>query len=152
MTINLFQTPEYRALIQTHISETIEYLFNKNQEFALACEVRYITFLPELPSNIKDSFDDTVLFILSGFTYESAQLGKGYFSFEAGFGSDNFGSVVSIPLLAIKQIFVGDNPIVINLANPVIESEKKKEVSASKKSSMEALLNNPENKKLLKKK
>lgn len=152
MTINLFQTPEYRTLIQRHISETIEYLFNKNQEFALACEVRYITFSPELPSDIKESFDDTVLFILSGFTYESAQLEKGYFSFEAGFGRDNFGSVVSVPMLAIKQIFVGDNPIVINLANPVIENEKKKEVSASKKSSMEALLNNPENKKLLKNK
>ena len=152
MTINLLQTPEYRALIQTHIFETITYLFNKNQEFALACEIKYITFTPELPTEIKESFDNTVLFILSGFTFESAQLNEEYFSFEAGFGSDNFGSTVSVPLLAIKQLFVGDNPIVINLANPVIESEKKKEASASKKSSMEALLNNPENKKLLKNK
>ncbi len=152
MTINLLQTPEYRTLIQSHILETIKFLFNKNQEFALACEVKYITFTPELPSEIKDSFDDTVLFILSGFTFESAQLDEEYFSFEAGFGSDNFGSTVSLPLLAIKQIFLGDNPIVINLANPVIESEKKKEGSASKKSSMEALLKNPENKKLLKNK
>ncbi len=152
MTINLLQTPEYRTLIQSHIFETIKFLFNKNQEFALACEVKYITFTPELPSEIKDSFDDTVLFILSGFTFESAQLDEEYFSFEAGFGSDNFGSTVSLPLLAIKQIFLGDNPIVINLANPVIESEKKKEGSASKKSSMEALLKNPENKKLLKNK
>ena len=152
MTINLLQTPEYRTLIQSHIFETIKFLFNKNQEFALACEVKYITFTPELPSEIKDSFDDTVLFILSGFTFESAQLDEEYFSFEAGFGSDNFGSTVSLPLLAIKQLFLGDNPIVINLANPVIESEKKKEGSASKKSSMEALLKNPENKKLLKNK
>ena len=152
MTINLLQTPEYRTLIQKHIFETIKYLFNKNQEFALACEVKYITFSPELPSEIKDSFDDTVLFILSGFTFESAQLDEENFSFEAGFGSDNFGSTVSLPLLAIKQLFLGDNPIVINLANPVIESEKKKEASASKKSSMEALLKNPENKKLLKNK
>ena len=152
MTISLFQTPEYRTLIQTHISETVKYLFNKNQEFALACEVKYITFTPELPSTIKESFDDTVLFILSGFTFESAQLEKGYFSFEAGFGNDNFGSTVSIPLLAIKQIYVGDNPIVINLANPDMEGGEKKEGSASKKSSMDALLNNPENKKLLKKK
>ncbi len=152
MTINLLQTPEYRTLIQSHIFETIKYLFNRNQEFALACEVKYITFTPELPSHIKESFDDTVLFILSGFTFESAQLDEEYFSFEAGFGSENFGSTVSLPLLAIKQVFVGDNPIVINLANPVIESEKKKEVSASKKSSMEALLKNPENKKLLKNK
>ena len=44
MTINIFQTPEYRTLIQTHISETIQYLFGKNQEFALACEVKHITF------------------------------------------------------------------------------------------------------------
>ena len=152
MTINLLQTPEYRTLIQSHIFETIKYLFNKNQEFALACEVKYITFTPDLPSGIKESFDDTVLFILSGFTFESAQLSKDQFSFEAGFGSENFGSMVSLPLLAIKQIFVGDNPIVINLANPVIESREKKEGSASKKSSMEALLNNPENKKLLKNK
>ena len=152
MTINLLQTPEYRTLIQKHIFETIKYLFNKNQEFALACEVKYITFTPELPSEIKESFDETVLFILSGFTFESAQLDEENFSFEAGFLSDNFGSTVSLPLLAIKQLFLGDNPIVINLANPVIESEKKKEASASKKSSMEALLKNPENKKLLKNK
>ncbi|EIF50290.1 MULTISPECIES: hypothetical protein [Sulfurovum] len=152
MTINLLQTPEYRTLMQSHIYQTIQYLFDKNQEFALACEVKYITFTPELPADIKGSFDDTVLFILSGFTFESAQLNEEYFSFEAGFGSDNFGSTVSLPLLAIKQLFVGDNPIVINFANPVIESEKKKEASASKKSSMEALLKNPENKKLLKKK
>ena len=152
MTINLLQTPEYRTLIQSHIYETIKFLFNKNQEFALACEVKYITFTPELPSDIKETFDDTVLFILSGFTFESAQLNEGYFSFEAGFGSDNFGSTVSLPLLAIKQLFVGDNPIVINFAHPVIESEKKKEASASKKSSMEALLKNPENKRLLKNK
>ncbi len=152
MTINLFQTPEYRTLIQTHIFQTIDYLFQKNQEFALACEIKYITFNPELPSDIKESFEDTVLFILSGYTFESAQLEEDHFSFEAGFGSDNFGSTVSVPLLAIKQIFVGDNPIVINLAQPVIEREEIKEESTSKQSSMEALLNNPENKKLLKKK
>lgn len=152
MTINLLQTPEYRSLIQSHIFETIQYLFNKNQEFALACEVKYITFTPELPKDIIETFEDTVLFILSGFTFESAQLNESYFSFEAGFGNDNFGSTVSLPLLAIKQIFVRDHPIVINFAHPVIENEKKKEESASKKSSMEALLKNPENKKLLKKK
>lgn len=152
MTINLFQTPEYRTLIQTHIFQTIDYLFQKNQEFALACEIKYITFNPELPPDIKESFEETVLFILSGYTFESAQLEEDHFLFEAGFGSENFGSTVSVPLLAIKQIFVGDNPIVINLAQPVIKREEIKEESTSKQSSMEALLNNPENKKLLKKK
>ncbi len=150
MTMNIFQTPEYRTLMQTHIFETIQYLFGKDQEFALACEVKHITFTPELPASIKDSFEDTVLFILSGFTFESAKLEEGYFTFEAGFGSDNFGSTVSVPLLAIKQIFVGENPVVINLSNPGITDKEKREQSAAKKSSMEALLSNPENKKLLK--
>ena len=156
MTINLFQTPEYRALIQTHIIETISYLFNKNQQFGLVCEVKSISFNPELPPEIKDTFQDNVLFIMTGYTLESAQLEETYFSFEAGFGSENFGSTVIVPLLAIKQILVGDNPIVINLANPIIEkNEEEKEndlKKASSKSSMEALLNNPENKKLLQKK
>jgi len=132
--------------MEEHIEKTIGYLFNKNQEFSLACEIKYINFNPELPSNIKEAFNETVLFVLSGYTYETAKLDTGYFSFEAGFGSENFGSTVTVPLLAIKQLFVGDNPIVLNLAQPM-DKEK-----VSKKSSMEALLGNPENKKLLKKK
>ncbi len=146
MTINLFQTPQYRTLMEEHIEKTIHYLFNKNQEFALACEIRYVDFNPELPFSIKETFDDIVLFVLGGYTYETAKLEAGYFSFEAGFGSENFGSTVTLPLLAIKQLFVGDHPIVFNLAQPIDQGQ------VSTKSSMEALLNNPENKKLLKKK
>ena len=118
----------------------------KNSEFAIACEIEHITFTPELPANILETFKETVLFILSGYSFETAKLEEGYFSFEAGFGENNFGSTVTVPLLAIKQLFVGDNPIVMNFAQP----HKKKEASA--KNSMEALLNNPENKKLLKNK
>ena len=146
MTINLFQTPEYKALMGEHIYKTIDYLFSKDQEFAIACEIKHVTFNPELPSNIKETFKDTVLFVLSGYTFETAKLEEEYFYFEAGFGDENFGSTVTVPLLAIKQLFMGDHPIVFNLANP---SEKKE---TSSKNSMEALMNNPENKKLLQKK
>jgi hypothetical protein len=146
MTINLFQTPEYKALMQEHIVNTIGYLFSKDQEFAIACEVKHITFDPVLPSDILEGFKETVLFVLSGYTFESAKLEGEYFSFEAGFGNENFGSTVTMPLLAIKQVIVGEHPIVLNLAHPTPKVEQ------SKKSSMEALLNNPENKKLLKKK
>lgn len=149
MTINLFQTSEYKTLIQSHIFETIEYLFHKNQEFALACEIAHITFSPKLPKEIIASFDDTILFILSDYTFESAAINKEYFTFEAGFGSENYGSSVTVPLLCIKQVFVGDHPIVFNLAKHEIRKERG---GTSAKLSMEALLNNPENKKLLKKK
>ncbi|BAF71346.1 conserved hypothetical protein [Sulfurovum sp. NBC37-1] len=146
--MNLFQTPQYRTLMKDHIAKTIIYLFEKNQEFAIACETEYITFEPELPSDIRESFNETVLFVISGYTYESAKVDDEYFVFEAGFGSENFGSTVQVPLLAIKQLFVGEHPIVINLADPVIPQKQ----ADKTKNSMEALLNNPENKKLLKKK
>ena len=145
MTINLFQTAKYKTLMREHIFKTIGYLFEKNQEFAIACQIKHVTFQPELPTSIQEGFEETVLFILSGYTFESAHLEKDFFSFEAGFGEDNFGSTVTVPLLAIKQLFVGDNPIVLNLAEYVAEKKP------TEKNSMESLLKNPENKKLLKK-
>jgi len=148
MTINLFQTSEYKAIISEHISKSITYMFEKEQEFAIACEIKHLTFTPELPLSIQETFDDTVLFILSGYTFESAKLEDDYFSFEAGFGEDNFGSTVNVPLLAIKQMFVGDHPMVINLAEHTPEEAH---VEKAKNNSMKSLLNNPENKKLLKK-
>lgn len=155
MSMYIFQTPEYREIISKHIFDTIDYLFSKNQEFAIACEVKYIKFNPPLPNSIIESFDDTVLFILSGYTFESASLEDDTFLFEAGFGSDNFGSTVSLPLLAIKQLFVGEHPIIINLSNP-LTMQNIKDLNIPKKgtskSSMEALMNNPENKKLFKNK
>lgn len=150
MTINLLQTPEYQALITEHISNTIGYLFSKQQQFGVACEVKHLHFEPELPKELKDGFNDTVLFILSGYTLDSAILEEDSFSFEAGFGPENFGSTVSMPLLAIRQILVGDNPIVLNLSRYEKPMEKQKVTTS--KNSMEALLNNPENQKLLKKK
>jgi hypothetical protein len=153
MIINLFQTPEYKTLIKEHIFKTITYFFNRQQEFSVACEVKHIQFSPELPQNIQESFDKVVLFIVSGYTYESASINDEYFYFEAGFGPDNFGSTVTIPLLAIKQIFVGENPIVFNLAeHSDIKQDNDNKEKRSIENSMKSLLNNPENKKLLKRK
>ncbi len=152
MQNDLFQTPAYQALISSHLDQTIKFLFDNNQEFALACETEFLFFEPELPESIKESFGESVLFILTGYTYETAKLDEEYFSFEAGFGDENFGSQVTLPLLAIKQIFVDDYPITINISEPTIIDEKNKPSEADSVKSMEALLSNPENKKLLAKK
>ena len=146
--MNLFQTAQYRTLMKEHIHNTVIYLFEQNQDFAIACETRHVTFDPELPSEIQETFNETVLFVISGYTFESAKINEEYFIFEAGFGSENFGSTVQVPLLAIKQLFVGEHPVVINLAEPAAVQKQ----ADKAKNSMEALLNNPENKKLLKKK
>jgi len=146
MIINLLQTPEYKDIMSKHIYDTIDYLFHKNQEFAIACVIKHLTFTPELPQDITNSFDEIALFILSGYTFETATLDKDLFTFEAGFGESNFGSTVTVPLLAIKQLMVSDHPIILNLA------EYTPPKLATVKNSMESLLNNPENKKLLKRK
>ena len=152
MNTELFQTPAYQELISSHLDKTIQFLFENNQEFALACETKFLQFDPELPQEISDSFGESVLFILTGYTYETAQLGDGYFSFEAGFGEENFGSLVTLPILAIKQIFVGEYPIAINISEPAVHPNEEESAEAGSSKSMEALLSNPENKKLLKKK
>ena len=155
MTINLFQTAEYRNLMREHLLKSITYLFDKEAEFAVASETKYVSFDPPLPEEIASSFQETVLFILSGYTFESAAVNEHLLSFEAGFGHENFGSRVTLPLLAIRQIFVGENPMVINHATPQPDMTKNRsdplDKSATKQRSMEALLKNPENKKLLKK-
>ena len=152
MQTDLFQTPAYQQLISTHLDQTIRFLFDNDQEFALACETKFLHFEPELPHSISEGFGESVLFILTGYTYETAKLDEGYFSFEAGFGEENFGSMVTLPLLAIKQIFVGEYPIAINISEPTEPPFEEESTKADSSKSMEALLSNPENKKLLQKK
>ncbi|MDQ7086122.1 MAG: hypothetical protein Q9M36_14945 [Sulfurovum sp.] len=153
MNHTIFQTPEYQTLLTSHILQTIEYLFKKDQPFSIACEIRFTAFNPALPTEIQNSFNETVLFVLDGYTFESASIDSEYFSFEAGFGANNFGSNVLVPLLAIKQVYVEDTPIILNFTQ-YVPSLKKQEIPSKKRAqtSMESLLNNPKNKKLLKKK
>jgi len=142
-----FQKPTYQTLMSKHLREYIALLFRENQPFAVACSIEYVTFTPALPSSISEKFQESVLFIISGYSFESATLTEeGVFQFEAGFGEENIGSVVSMPLLAIKQLFIEEHPILFNLASPSMETPQ------PPKNSMEALLRNPKNKKFLKKK
>jgi len=149
MSIENLETREFRELMQEHISNTIEYMFNNNQEFGIACDIKEVHFNPELPLDINESLPEITLFMLANYSFESASLESNYLSFEAGFGNENFGALVQVPLLSIKQLFVGEYPVLMNIAThkEEVEIEKKSEVD-----SMSALLNNPENAKLLKKK
>ena len=153
MSIKKLESSEYKELMKEHIYATVEYLFNKNQEFGIACETSEVSFEPNLPTDIRESLPEVTLFMLANYSFETANIDTQYVSFEAGFGVDNFGALVHIPLLAVKQIFVDEYPILINVSstNPL---EKEEEAQEEKESvnSMEALLNNPENAKLLKRK
>ncbi|SFV66043.1 hypothetical protein MNB_SV-14-75 [hydrothermal vent metagenome] len=143
MPLENLQKEPFQNIMQEHISNTIGFLFDENQEFGVACDISFVEFNPSLPKEIQESLPPITLFMLANYSLESAIVDESSLQFEAGFGSENFGASVYIPLLAIKQIFVGEYPILINITSPFEEERETVD-------SMSALLNNPENAKLLK--
>ena len=96
-------------------------------------------------------FRPLTLFFLAGYTFETAHIQEDYLIFEAGFGAENFGSLVRVPLISIMQIIVDETPLMINLATHKLEV-KPSESSNPKgvKDSMASFLSNPENSKFVK--
>jgi hypothetical protein len=144
--------------MKNHILQTLSYLFDKGQNFGILCKIEDVEFNPELPEYMTKEFHSITLFFLAGYTYDSAYIEDDYIVFEAGFGSENFGSVVSVPILSIIQILVDETPILINLCEVKLDmlqketnDEMKKIDQKSIENSMSVFLSNPENQKFFKK-
>jgi hypothetical protein len=142
---SVIENNEYKDVINQSIEDIINIMLDTNQDFLIVCNTSHIDFNPKLPDNIMETFNDSIIFNILGYTFETASIDSTnhIFSFSAGFGQENFASTITIPLLGIKQIFVGEEIIFVNFAEP-------KEVIEDK--SMSALLNNPENVRFIKKK
>ena len=152
MLYDLVKNSDFQQLMQHHIEELIVYFFKTEQNFGILCKIDEISFEPLLPESINKEFRPVTLFFLAGYTFETAHIDGNTLIFEAGFGAENIGSFVSVPLLSIMQIIVDETPIFVNVATYTKEKQEKK-VSNSKdgiKNSMEALLSNPENSKFKK--
>lgn len=150
MIIDISKSASFAKMMQKHIIEFITHLFENEQFFGILCNLDFVEFDPPLPDSISREFSNITLFFLAGYTYESARIENNKLIFEAGFGSENFGSIVSVELLAIMQVIIDDAPALINLAQP----RKTKETKSSDdgiQNSLNALLSNPENQKFLKK-
>ncbi len=154
MLYDVLKDRNYANLMQKHILEILSFLFETEQNFGILCKIETLGFDPELPAEITSEFRPMTLFFLAGYTFESARMEKDRLIFEAGFGSDNLGSIVTVPLLGIMQIIIDETPIFVNLASPLetnnTKAKNNESVKSGEKSSMEALLANPENKKFLK--
>jgi hypothetical protein len=74
--------------------------------------------------------------------YSLQQIDNENLSFEAGFGNENFGSVVKIPLHAVFQIIVDESILYINSVATVDKFNKD-----LKKNSFNIFKSNPNNKK-----
>ncbi len=155
MLENLIEDRDFGTMMKKHIQELIVLFFQKEQNFGILCKIEDVSFNPELPDEMREEFRPLTLFFLAGYTFETARIEDEMLIFEAGFGSENFGSVVSVPLLSILQIIVDETPLFINIA---IESQEKelqevKNVDENGvKNSMASFLSNPENSKFIKKK
>lgn len=146
MSKEIFHSKEYREIMRKCLGDTMSLLFDKNQQFSILCTVENIEFNPILPSDIYDQFGSEVIFSLAGYTYDSASVNEKYLSFEAGFGSEGFGSTLKIPILNIKHLLIENIPLIINHSPLIVENYLSKEKQEN--NSMQALMDNPENKKL----
>jgi len=146
MLADMMKDKTFTKYMENHINELVEYLLSTEQNFGLVCKLENVEFNPPLPDHIKETLNQITLFFLAGYTFESTRLDAGFVSFEAGFGSENFGSIVTLPVLAVMQLIVEETPIFVNIAPP-----RPKESDGSIDMSMAALMANPQNRKLLKK-
>ena len=152
MLENIIEDKEFALLMQKNIQELIIHFFQKEQNFGILCKIEEASFEPSLPESINSEFRPLTLFFLAGYTFETARIEEGFLVFEAGFGSENFGSVVTVPLLSIMQVIVDETPVFINLSTYRDEVVVKKEVDeGGVKNSMASFLSNPENSKFIKK-
>ena len=154
MLDNVIEDIKFASVMQKNIQNLIVHFFDKEQNFGILCKIEEVNFNPPLPESINTEFRPFTLFFLAGYTFETARIENNTLIFEAGFGSENFGSVVSVPLLSIMQIIVDETPVLINLSVYKESSSEKslpREDDKGVENSMASFLNNPENSKFLKK-
>lgn len=152
MLENVIQDEDFAKVMQKNIQNLLIHFFDKEQNFGILCKIEDVAFNPELPSEIESSFRDMTLFFLAGYTFETAHIADNCLVFEAGFGSDNFGSLVSVPLYGIMQVIVDETPVLINLATHKPKMRDSEEFNENGvENSMASFLSNPENSKFLKK-
>ncbi len=155
MLEELINDAGFAKVMKNNMQDLIVYLFEKNMHFGILCNIEDISFSPELPEEILNQFHSMTLFYLAEYTFQSAKIEDDYLVFEAGFGAENIGSVVSVPLLSIVQIIVDEQPVFINLSKykgKEEEKELKEEIDEEGvENSLNIFLSNPENSKFIKK-
>ena len=153
MLENLILDSGFAKVMKNNIQNLIIHLFEKERNFGILCNIEDVEFSPELPEDIVSQFHHMTLFFLAGYTFETARIEDGALIFEAGFGSDNFGSIVTVPLLSIVQVIIDEQPVLINISKYKEEDKEtvKKELDDKGiENSMNIFLSNPDNAKFLK--
>ncbi|MGM0623025.1 MAG: hypothetical protein ACQESH_03290 [Campylobacterota bacterium] len=149
MYYNIVNTDDFKEVMSVNFANIISLLVESETEFGILVDMKAVEFEPELPSNIE--LRDPSFFILANYTLQSVLIEDDIMKFEAGFGEDGFGAVVSVPLLSILQISIEDKAIAINMSPAPTQKPKKKEAAKDNTKSLNAFAANPENAKFFKK-
>ncbi len=150
MLQDILHDRDFSNMMELHIKNFIEYMIKKGESFSILTNIANISFDPPLPESISSAFKPITLFMLAGYSFESLSADDHCLSFEAGFGQENIGSIVTVPLSSVLQIIVEDTPIFINLSIPQAKYKETEKSDDGVKKSMDVFLSNPENKNLIK--
>lgn len=146
--LELSTEKKFRVLMENSIESIVLYLLDNQISFGIVCRFSKVSFEPKLPKNIQKMFTDRfTYFVLANYTLESTKIENKFLSFEAGFGEgvNEVEALVKLPLYGIFQIIVDDEVVLLNVcSNADFEDDL-----ADENKSIDALLANPENKKLL---
>ena len=158
MINKILKDEAFAQMMADHAADTLDLLLEMQTPFGVLCNLSQVHFEPPLPEALQEGFKPLTLFLLSGYTLQSAELDEEmlYLSFEAGFGEENFGSVVTVPTDAILQIVIDESVIFLNLAATVTPKRGERTAAqggegGSLEHSIRSFLNNPENEKFFKK-
>jgi hypothetical protein len=136
MIKDIIENDDYKEMIEGQLFELIGFLLNKEQEFNLTANIRVVEFDPVIPDAIAKNFQPFTLFALANYTYSTIELTDTHISFETGFGAENFGSVVTIPLYALFQVVVDESILFLNPSATVekflVKDDKKSQVQRSR--------------------
>ncbi len=146
MVNNFLGDQDFSELMIFHIRDIIDLLLQKGEFFSILTNIDDISFDPPLPSEISSDFKPITLFVIAEYTFESCRIDEDNLYFEAGFGHQNVGSYVTIPLGSIVQIILENTPVFINLS--LKQKKKSKEINVKKSTNI--FLLNPENRGLIK--
>lgn len=140
-----------RKIFNEHCLSLLEFFYDEKISFSLICYQKDVEFSPDLPSEITSKFNEIVNFYIGGYTLDSLMVkeigDEDFLFFEAGFGPDNIGTLVTININNIQAIgkkLDNGNEIIIFTRSFNLDS-----MEESKKENFDPIFSNPHNLKVL---
>lgn len=98
-------------VLQKHAKEILQTLQQEGLHFSIVCDTSFVRFTPPLTPQMKERLGKVAVFILSGYSFQSLEIGESHFEFEAGLvmqNGEDVGTVLEIPYHSVMQVIVQD--------------------------------------------